>query len=168
MCHRPTARAACEVRGSAQASELVDLEQGLFSSELASTKVGLRQFSQACLGNAVIDGVSLGLLVKEPPCDASGELAAPVQSRRGCRCLQSSCLSFQLPQSRERSANSLHARDVSFGPIPSSVGLTATNFRRGGDGLMQRGSRSVSRTAQAAPVEKDPKHSGWPASRTPA
>ena len=83
MCHRPTARAACEVRGSAQASELVDLEQGLFSSELASTKVGLRQFSQACLGNAAIDGVSLGLLVKEPPCDASGELAAPVRSRRG-------------------------------------------------------------------------------------
>eukprot|EP00439_Symbiodinium_sp_Y106_P050516 s2710_g6.t1 len=53
---------------------------------------------------------------------AKRELAAPVQSRRGCR-----------------SANSLHARDVSFGPIPSS-------------------SRSVSRTAQAAPVEKDPKH----------
>ncbi|CAE7249632.1 DODA [Symbiodinium sp. KB8] len=43
---------------------------------------------------------------------------------------------------RSRSANSLHARDVSFGPIPSS-------------------SRSVSRTAQAA--EKDPKHSGRPA-----
>ncbi|CAE7223086.1 unnamed protein product [Symbiodinium sp. CCMP2592] len=41
---------------------------------------------------------------------------------------------------RSRSANSLHARDVSFGPIPSS-------------------SRSVSRTARAqAAVEKDPKH----------
>ena len=86
-----------------------------------------------------------------------GGAGCPGAEQEGCRCH----LAVKLRKSAERSANSLHARDVSFGPIPSSLGLKLRLLEEEDSLSLQRGSRSVSRTAQAA--EKDPKHSGRPA-----